>query len=40
MSEEYTLNYIREQAGESFEPALVAKFFDLLAEREAFGDKQ
>jgi response regulator RpfG family c-di-GMP phosphodiesterase len=35
MSEEYTLNYIREQAGKSFEPALVAKFFDLLAEREA-----
>jgi response regulator RpfG family c-di-GMP phosphodiesterase len=34
MSDEYTLNYIREQAGLSFEPALVAKFFDLLAEME------
>ncbi len=40
MSEEYTLNYIREQAGVSFEPALVVKFFDLLAEQEASGDKQ
>lgn len=39
MSDEFTLNYIREQAGISFEPALVAKFFDLLAEREAFEQK-
>ncbi|MHC1781402.1 MAG: HD domain-containing phosphohydrolase [Anaerolineaceae bacterium] len=37
MSEEYTLNYIREQAGLAFEPALVAKFFDLLAENASIS---